>query len=387
MSPLTLLATVPMKLGEATAEGTFWMPESASAQAPDVDFVFDFINWINYFFFALVVVALVWFAIKYRIRRSEHTSFAVDAPTHNTALELTWTMAPTIIVAVIFWVGMEGYLELNEAPEESYEVQVTAQKWSWTFQHPEFGVTEANELTVPLNKPVRLLMTSADVLHSLFVPAFRVKNDAVPGRYTSLWFTATRPGQYQLYCTEYCGKDHSKMLAVVNVLPEDEFQDRLGKLAREYEDLADADLPRYALTRLYNRCASCHSLDGSSGTGPSFQGLWERTKNGTTVFTDGTTLADYMKPGGEFEVPENYIRESLLEPQRHIVQNYVGAMPTFKGQLKERQIDALILMLKNFDTLVDENGEIIEEPDVQGIDTSVGGSDQSGDEAGEGTSP
>ncbi|MDP7029431.1 MAG: cytochrome c oxidase subunit II [Phycisphaerales bacterium] len=370
MSMLGLLAT--MKLGEATSGGGFWMPESASTVAPEVDSVFYFINNINYFFFALCMVILIWFAFRYHAKPSEHATFAADAPTHNTPLELTWTVVPLLLVGVIFWLGMDGYLELNESPEDAYEVQVTGQKWSWTFQHPEFGVTEAAELTVPLNKPVRLIMTSSDVLHSLFIPAFRVKNDVVPGRYTSLWFEANKPGQYRLYCAEYCGKDHSKMLAVVNVLPEDEFQTRLGKLAREYEDIDDRDLPAYGLTRLYNRCASCHSLDGSSGTGPSFKGLWDRTRKGTTVFTNGQDLKDLAGPGGEFEVPENYLRDSILNPQRHIVQNYTGSMPTFKGQLKERQIDALVLMIKNLDRLVDEQGVPIENPDLEGADISTG---------------
>ena len=367
---LGLLATT--KLGEATSGGTFWMPENASTTAQGVDDVFYFINNINYFFFGLIVLILIWFALRYRSKPSEHASFTNDAPVHNTPLELTWTAIPLLIVGVLFWLGMDGYLHLTDAPDNSYPVQVTGQKWSWTFQHPEYGVTEAAELTVPLGRPVRLLMTSPDVIHSLFIPAFRVKQDVVPGRYTSLWFEATKPGQYRLYCTEYCGKDHSKMLAIVNVLPEDEFQEQLGKLAREYEDIADEDLPVYALTRLYNRCASCHSLDGKSGTGPSFKGLWERTKNGTTVFADGSTLKDHMGPGGEFEVPENYLRDSILNPQHHIVQNYTGAMPTFKGQLKQRQIDALVLMLKNHDKLVDEQGNLIENPDLSGADISTG---------------
>ena len=370
MSIVGLLATA--KLGEATSGGGFWMPENASTAAQGVDDVFNFINNINYFFFGVIVLVLIWFAIRYRSKPSEHTVFASDAPTHNTPLELTWTVVPLLVVGVLFWIGMDGYLHLVDPPDNAYPVQVTAQKWSWTFQHPEYGVTESGELTVPLDRPVRLLMTSPDVLHSLFVPAFRVKQDVVPGRYTSLWFEATRPGQYRLYCTEYCGKDHSKMLAVVNVLPEDEFQERLGKLAREYEDIADKDLPAYALTRLYNRCASCHSLDGKSGTGPSFKGLWERTLKGTTVFTDGSTLKDKMGPGGEFEVPENYIRDSILNPQHYIVQNYVGAMPTFKGQLKQRQIDALVLMFKNFDKLVDDRGNPIEQPTVDQTDVSTG---------------
>ena len=210
------------------------------------------------------------------------------------------------------------------------------------------------------------------MLHSLFIPAFRVKQDVVPGRYTSLWFQATIPGQYRLYCTEYCGKDHSKMLAVVNVLPEDEFQETMGKLAREYENLDDEALPAYAMTRLYARCEKCHSLTEKSGIGPSFKGLWQRTKNGTTVFANGTTLKSLMGPGGEFEVPENYLRDSILNPQHYIVQNYTGVMPTFKGQLKERQIDALVLMLKNMDQLVDEQGNPIESPDLEGADISTG---------------
>ncbi|HJN80511.1 MAG: cytochrome c oxidase subunit II [Phycisphaerales bacterium] len=370
MNMFGLLATT--KLGEATSGGGFWMPENASATASAVDDVFYFINNINYFFFALVIVILIVFAIKYHVKPSAHVNFASDAPTHNTPLELTWTAIPLLIVGVLFWLGMDGYLHLADPPDDSYPVSVTAQKWSWTFEHPEYGVTESAELTVPLGRPVRLLMTSPDVLHSLYVPAFRVKQDVVPGRYTSLWFEATKPGQYRLYCTEYCGKDHSKMLAVVNVLPEDEFQKHLGKLAREYEDIADKDLPVYALTRLYNRCASCHSLDGKSGTGPSFKGLWDRTKNGTTVFTDGSTLKDKMGPGGEFEVPENYLRDSILNPQHYIVQNYAGTMPTFKGQLKQRQIDALVLMLKNHDKLVDAQGNPIEAPNLDDADISMG---------------
>ena len=370
MSMFGMLATV--KLGEATSGGGFWMPESASTVAPEVDSVFYFINNINYLFFVLCAFVLVWFAIRYHVKPSEHSTFTPDAPIHNTPLELTWTAVPLFLVGVIFWLGMDGFVKLNESPEDAYPVSVTGQKWSWTFQHPEYGVTEAAELTVPLNRPVRLLMTSSDVLHSLFIPAFRVKNDVVPGRYSSLWFQATKPGQYRLYCTEYCGKDHSKMLAVVNVLPEVEFQERLGKLAREYEDIEDRDLPVYALTRLYNRCSSCHSLDGKSGTGPAFRGLWERTRKGTTVFTDGSTLADHAGAGGEFEVSENYIRDSILKPQHYTVQNYTGSMPTFQGQLKERQIDALILMLKNLDRLVDEQGNPLESPDLGDADISTG---------------
>ena len=361
MAALLMLAAAPPAL-----EATFWMPESASTVAPQVDGLFDFINLICYIFFALVVAALVWFAIRYR-DRGDRKVFE-EGPTHNLPLEITWTAIPSVIVVVMFVLGLQTYLDLRTAPGTSYDVNVTAQKWSWTFQHPDFAVTESAELTVPANRPVRLLMGSQDVLHSLFIPAFRVKQDIVPGRYTSLWFEATQPGTYQLYCAEYCGKDHSKMLATVHVLEWDEFQTKLGKLAREYEEIPESKLPVYALTRLYNRCSSCHSLDGTSGTGPSFKGLWDRTVAGTTVFTDGTTLKQLQVAGAEFEESENYIRSSLVQPQRHIVQGYTGAMPTFQGQLKERQILALTLMLKDLDKLVDENGDIIESPDLGGDD-------------------
>jgi cytochrome c oxidase subunit 2 len=352
------------------------MPEAASTVAPQVDGLFDFINIICYIFFVLIVGVTVWFGVKYRRRKGQHTF--EGGPTHNLALEITWTAIPTIIVLVMFVIGMQVFLDLRNAPKNAYEINVTAQKWSWTFQHPTFAVTEAAELTVPVGRPVRLLMGSQDVLHSLFIPAFRVKQDVIPGRYSSLWFEATKTGTFQLYCTEYCGKDHSKMLATVHVLEWDEFQKKMGKLAREYEDIPESQLPAYAINRLYNRCASCHSLDGSSGTGPSFKGLWDRTKDGTTVFTDGTTLSQLMQPGGEFEIPENYIRSSLVQPQKQIVQGYTGAMPSFQGQLKERQIDALVLMLKNLDKLVDEQGNILESPDLGNETPEEGVTDENG---------
>ncbi|MAB84195.1 MAG: cytochrome c oxidase subunit II [Phycisphaerae bacterium] len=359
---------------EATGK-TFWMPEAASSVAGQIDWILEFINVICYVFLFLVTAVLVWFAVKYRRKPGEH-AINDEGPTHGLALELTWTLIPTGLVVAIFWVGMVGYIDLRESPEDSYEVSVTGQQWFWTFNHPQYGVIQSNELHVPLNRPVRLIMGSTDVLHSLFVPAFRVKQDLVPGRYSTLWFKAIKAGSYQLYCTEYCGKDHSKMLATVHVLPEDEFQETMGKFAREYEDLPDNDLPVYALTRLYNRCSSCHSLDGTNSTGPTFKGLWDRVQNGDTVFTDGTTLKDYMGDGGEYEVPENYIRESILNPGKLIRENYANVMPNnFASQLKPRQVEALVLMMKNLDKLTDEGwvGEDgkVQTPEQPAVDSSA----------------
>lgn len=368
---LGLLGSVSPGATPSDGGATFWMPESASAQAPFVDHVFDFINLLCYIFLVLVTVVLVYFAIRYRQKKGQ-VNFSGEGPVHNTPLELTWTMVPLLLVVAIFYLGMVGFLDLRRSPSNAYEISVTAQKWSWSFDHPEFAVNQSGEVFVPLGRPVQFLMGSADVLHSCFVPAFRVKQDVVPGRYSRLWFEATKQGTYQLYCAEYCGRDHSKMLAMVHVLPEDEFQKAMGKLATEYMDLPEHDLPTYALERLYNRCASCHSLDGSMVVGPSFRGLWKRTETGKTVFTNGQKLSDLVGPGKEFGTPEDYIRNSILNPQHLVVQNYTGAMPSFQGQLKERQITALILMLKYLDRLVDPEGNPILLPDLHELNEGDG---------------
>jgi cytochrome c oxidase subunit II len=250
-------------------------------------------------------------------------------------------------VIAIFYVGMEGYLNLRAAPLGSYEIDVTAMRWSWTFTHKN-GCTQVGELYVPVGRPVKLNMHSEDVLHSLYIPAFRVKQDVVPGRYTYLWFEATKPGDYDLFCTEYCGKDHSQMTARVIAMPEDEFQAKL-------QECADfIDKPEYAGDnlfkagpRLYNRCASCHTLDGKSSTGPSWKethSLWGKER----VLTDGSKVT----------VDENYIKESILTPQKHIVMNFTGAMPTFKGQLKEREVEAMVQFIRRLNEF-DEKGNYL----------------------------
>ena len=152
--------------------------------------------------------------------------------------------------------------------------------------------------------------------------------------------------------------DHSKMLAIVHVIPEEEFDPTMVKLASEYVDMSTEELPAYAINRLYNRCVSCHSLDGTTGTGPSFKGLWDRVKNGQVKFTNGDTLSSLLGDATLYGEPENYVRESLLTPQKHIVQGYLGSMPSFQGQLKEKQITAIIEMFKHLDELTDADGNI-----------------------------
>jgi cytochrome c oxidase subunit 2 len=332
---------------------TFWMPEQAAAEAPMVDWIFEGINYVCYFFFVVILALLVIFAWKYRQRGHEKAQGEV---THNTPLELTWTIIPLILVIAIFYIGMEGYLNLRRSPLGAYEVNVTAQRWSWSFAHRN-GCSDTT-LHVPVGRPVRLLMQSQDVLHALYIPAFRVKQDIVPGRITDLWFTPTRTGTFQLYCAEYCGKDHSQMLAQVVVQNDDEFQSYLDECANWAPRTPDAELADAAAKRIYPRCASCHSLDGKDGTGPTWRGLWDKVKDGQEVFTNGQTLADLVGPGKTFATPEDYLRDSILNPAHLIVERFANAMPTFKGQLKDREVLAIIEFIKRLDEFDDKGKRI-----------------------------
>ncbi|MFN9076116.1 MAG: cytochrome c oxidase subunit II, partial [bacterium] len=200
----------------------FWMPVGASNFAAEVDWVFHFINYINYFFFVLVVGIMVYFVWKYRQKGRE---VYARGPNHNLPLELGWTILPTIIVVVIFFFGFKGYVSMRTVPADAYQIDVTAQQWSWQFKYPN-GATSP-DLYVPAGKPVKLVMRSNDVLHSLYIPDFRVKQDVVPGRYTTLWFQADQPTEgdkfHWLFCTEFCGVGHSNMNRKVYVLPEGDF--------------------------------------------------------------------------------------------------------------------------------------------------------------------
>jgi cytochrome c oxidase subunit 2 len=209
------------------------------------------------------------------------------------------------------------------------EIKVTGQKWFWSFDYPQ-GANTVNELTVPVGKPVKLLLSSRDVLHSFYVPNFRIKMDVLPNRYTVAWFEATAVGDYQIFCTEYCGKGHSEMLAKVKVLGEREFATWLESSAGMGEGMS---LEEFGAQLYKSRaCVTCHTLDGVKLVGPSFKGVFGREET--------------MTDGKRFTVDENYIRESILDPRAHIVNGYDPVMPTYQGILKDRQIDALIAFIK-----------------------------------------
>jgi cytochrome c oxidase subunit 2 len=350
------IATTPPPSAPRQLTGGFWLPQASSTNAENIDATFYFITYLGYFFFALILALLVIFVVKYRQRGRE---IHPGGPTHHTALEVTWTIIPLLLSIVIFYIGFKGFLNASTPPLNSYQIDVTAQQWSWSFKYPN-GV-QSDDLYIPADRPVKLVMRSEDVLHSLFVPDFRVKKDVVPGRYTTLWFNAPEPTgkdskkAHHLFCTEYCGKDHSNMNRLVYVLNQAEFDEWAEKERTIVETYPVEELYfRYA-PKLYKRCISCHSLDGTAGTGPSWgahdglPAIWERTEKGLTKFGDGTTLKDYIGPGKEYETAEDYIRDSILNPGKHLVAPYGNAMPTFKGQISDKGIQALIDFMKHLD--------------------------------------
>ncbi len=330
---------------------SFWMPPRGSETAGEVDFLFNFVLWISIFFFVLIVGVMLFFVIRYRRRQGRD---AVRTSTHNLALELTWTIIPLAIVIAIFAIGFKGFVRMNAPPADAYKISVTGQKWSWEFTYPN-GHSDA-ELHVPVNRDILLTMTSTDVIHSLFIPAFRKKKDVVPGRYTTLWFKAEQPGEYIIFCAEYCGTSHSDMVAQCIVHPTGEFEkwmenaDPLKKLTEEQyaaymadpqkfidenPDIQGLETPVIMGRKLYAKkgCAQCHSVDGSVGTGPSFKGVYGKEHE----MTDGSTIV----------ADDNYLRESILQPNAKVVKGFQAVMPTYQGRLKEREITALIAYIES----------------------------------------
>lgn len=307
----------------------FFLPPAKTAVAEQYDTLFWFVHISSLVVTIGIVVAIIYFIIKYR-RKSENDVTPVI--THNNKLEVTWSVIPLIITLVLFGWGFQTYIDMTKAPTDAYEVNVTAQKWLWRFQYKS-GASTTNELHVPAGRPVKLIMQSQDVIHSFYVPDFRIKQDVIPGRYTEAWFQAREPGESIVFCTEYCGTDHSNMLAKVIVHEPEEFaqwlEDNSGA-ATKPTDLAPADWGEQLVQQ--NACATCHSTDGTELTGPTWQ----------SAFGSQEQLAD----GSTVTVDENYIRESILNPNAKIVQGYGQVMPSYQGQLNDEQINAIIEYIK-----------------------------------------
>lgn len=306
----------------------FFLPPARSTIAHSVDNLFSFITLVSVIILIGITVAIIYFIIKYRQRSDDDVTSLVD---HNNALEVTWSIIPLALVLIVFSWGFRDYIRMFTPPSDAYEINVTAQQWLWKFTYPN-GKTSVSKLYVPQNRPVKLVMKSKDVIHSFFVPDFRVKHDVLPDRYTDVWFQAPDTGRSQIFCTQYCGTGHSDMLGTVIVQTNDQFEKWLKQGAGGKP--AGMSLADYG-KQLYGSqgCKACHSTDGSRIVGPTWKGLY-----GSTVhLSDGTTVT----------ADDNYIRRSVLDPGAQIVQSYPNVMPTFQGQLNDEQINAIIAYIKS----------------------------------------
>ncbi|QDU84064.1 Cytochrome c oxidase subunit 2 precursor [Planctomycetes bacterium Pla163] len=327
--------------------GPQFFPPQASTTAAETDTVYLLIFWLCMVAFVIIVAGTGYFVWKYRARdghKAEKTS------THDNVLEVTWTVIPTLLFGVMFWVGMKGYMGLKQAPGDAYPIQVTAQKWSWKFTYPNGA--ESPELHVPIGRPVKLTMTSLDVLHSLFIPAFRVKQDVVPGRYSMVWFDAKddliAEGKtvrlFDLFCTEYCGEQHSAMITKVHVHTDEAF----AEWAEETANFIQNE-PAYIAGGkqfLISGCNACHAIDDAAGTGPGLGALSQWIKDGGTVPVTVGGIAQ------DVPADDNYLRESILQSSAKLHVGYANQMPLFQGQLTEEQLSVLMIYIKS---LADEN--------------------------------
>ncbi|MEM1127115.1 MAG: cytochrome c oxidase subunit II [Bacteroidota bacterium] len=302
--------------------GTLWLPEQVSTLAPGMDALFYFVSWVSLIITVGVVATMFYFVYKYRRRDPNER----PAPVKESKLvEISWIVVPTILVLVVFTWGFQGFIKANVAPANAYEIQVKGYKWAWEFTYPT-GVT-TGVLHVPEGRPVRLVMSSTDVIHSFYVPVFRVKHDVLPNRYTSVWFEATKTGEYDVFCTEYCGTEHSGMITKVVVMEQSEFNQWV--LTGGMDNMSPVEIG--ALLYEQRGCKACHGLDGAAGVGPTFKGLYGAQRN----FADGSSA----------EADENYLRESIIAPNTRVVEGYGPVMPSF-AQLSEDEVSGLIAFIK-----------------------------------------
>jgi cytochrome c oxidase subunit II len=317
------LLALPLALQK---DATMWMPRQSSTVAPAMDDLFYVIFYICLFFLVGITIAMLVMVYKYHDKEGGNHN-PKPSPHHNFALEVTWSVIPLILVIVIFWVGYKGYLDLRTPPAGAYNINVTAQQWSWAFSYPNGWVDPV--LHVPQDTPIELTMASQDVLHALFVPDFRIKQDIVPGRYTKLWFQANQPGEHHLFCAEYCGKDHSIMVSKVIVHEPGGYETWLDNTANDPSNETAVGGEKFYNTR---GCKQCHSIDGTTNTGPTWKGLFGHE----VKLADGSTVV----------ADENYIRESIIDPQAKVVAGYQPVMPTYKGSIKDKQITGIIEYMK-----------------------------------------
>ncbi len=317
---------IPHHLPRAAVAASGYLPARASSVAAGVDGVFGALFWLSVFFLVLIVGVTILFVVRYRARPGRVAP--EPSRSHDTRLELVWSLVPLALLMGLFGMSTRTWLHMvrgDGAGGRPLEVHVTARRWSWWFDHD--GGRGAADLHVVAGRPAELVLASADVIHSLYVPAFRLKQDVVPGRYTRMTFTPTLAGTYPVLCAEYCGTDHSRMLSRVVVHPDQRSYDawvQEGQAA--VASLADHGRQVFA----QRGCAGCHSLDGTRRVGPSLKGIWKKRER--------------LSDGGEVVVDEEYLRESLVKPGAKIVAGFPNVMPPVV--LDERDLAAMVAYLK-----------------------------------------
>jgi cytochrome c oxidase subunit 2 len=300
------------------------MPPQGTEIAVEYDNLYSFLLWTSLIGCAIVIGGMVFFVLKYKRKTDNDKTPYIS---HNTFLEFLWSFIPLVLFLGCFGWGWMVYHKMREMPDNALEVHVFGQQWAWNFQYKS-GKSSDNDFYVPVNTPVKLIMTSKDVIHSFYIPSMRIKQDVVPGRYSALWFNAEKTGDYQIFCAEYCGTAHSKMMAKMHVVSTEEYEKWLQE---NEEGLSMAEKGQKLASG--KGCVACHSQDGKSGVGPTWKGLWGRDEE--------------MSDGLKVHVDENYLRESILMANAKIVKGFPGGvMPIFQGQLNEDQVTALIEFIK-----------------------------------------
>lgn len=373
------------KLGALTAqlgpvERLFFRTPAASDSSGSVDSLFMFIFWLSVFFFTLLMGLMVYFCVRYRRRPGVPSQLTVQ---HNTPLELTWSIVPLLLLVVMFLWGFTDFINARVAPGESEAYTLRAQKWNWSIEYPtgklstdrkRVGATDVPVFYVSEDRPVQMRMISSDVVHSFWVPDFRVKRDVFPNRYTSYWFKPHAIGpdaetlsiqgvdrefayeDHYIFCAEYCGDQHSEMAAILRVVPDDVYEQWVNQVV-------GADWPKWKVGQyLYTTkgCVACHKVDGTRLVGPP----WDKTWMQPHTFADGSTL----DPSDGEDAYANYIRQSILEPSAKIVSGFPNQMQSYQGQIKEKEIDAIIAYMQYL-----KEGEPGGAPGETGSDTGGGG--------------
>ncbi len=309
------------------------LPDSASTISDQIDALFFFLVAVSVFFSLIITIALAFSAARYR---KGSTASRKGALSDYLPLELAWSIIPLIIAMFIFGWSAKLYLDMHVAPANAMEVYVVGKQWMWKIQHPG-GNREINELHVPVGRPVKLIMTSQDVIHSFYIPAFRVKQDVLPGKYTTQWFEATKPGEYHLFCAEYCGTSHSGMIGKVIAMEPADYEKWLSGTSSAGIAMASSG------AEVFERfgCKTCHRQD-TGLRGPALDGLWGKQ----VKLADGKTIV----------ADQEYIRESILNPGAKTVAGYQQLMPTYKNQLTNEQVNQLIEYVRSLSATQENQG-------------------------------